>query len=134
MLLQFTTGSVEDRQRYDILIAVLNAGIQPANVLCTYTRFRGDVAESIVERRVKVQPQEEREVLSEAGLKDVHCEVTLKVDSPSLIVTIKGESYYPLHCQTFLVDDIEGATGDDGATPPRKLALFWGYASKGDPF
>ena len=34
-----------------------------------------------------------------------------KVDSPSLIVTIIGETHYPLHCQTLFVDDIESGAG-----------------------
>lgn len=133
MLLQFTTGSVEDRQKFDIHITVLNAGIQPANVLCIFTRFGGRWSEHVVERRAKVSPQTEIDLLSETGLKNVHCEVVLKVDSPSLIITLKGETHYPLHCQTYLVDDI-GATDEESSPVPRTMALFWGYTSKGDPF
>lgn len=132
MLLQFTTGSVEDRQKFDIRISVLNAGIQPANVLCIFTRFGGHWSEHVLERRAKVPPQTEIDLLAETGLKNVHCEVVLKVDSPSLIITIKGETHYPLHCQTYLVDDIDAQ--DDAAPVPRTMALFWGYTSKGEPF
>lgn len=133
MLLQFTTGSVEDRQQYDIRVSILNAGIQPANVLCIFARRAEASGASRIERRVKVMPQQEVSVLHETDLKGVHCEVVLKVDSPSLIVTIKGESHYPLHCETFLVDDIEAEEGAEGSSS-QSMALFWGYASKGPPF
>lgn len=135
MLLQFTTGSVEDRQHYDIRVSILNAGIQPANVLCIFARRSEASGASRIERRVKVMPQQEVSILHETDLKGVHCEVVLKVDSPSLIVTIKGESHYPLHCETFLVDDIEAEEEGEGeGGSAQSMALFWGYASKGPPF
>ena len=133
MLLQFTTGSVEERHRYDIWVSVLNAGVQPANVLCRFVRYPEDASETVVERRVKIPPQQSADILYASDLKDVHCEVTLKVDSASLIVTIKGETHYPLHLETFLVDDIDAGT-ENSASLPQTMALFWGYASKGAPF
>lgn len=133
MIFQFTTGSVQDRQQYGVHISILNAGIQPANVLCVFRKFQGRQLTGVIERQVKVQPREETEILSETGLKDVHCEILLKVDSPSLIVTIIGEARYPLHCQTLFVDDIEADEAKD-ASPSRSMSLLWGYTIKGDPF
>ena len=133
MIFQFTTGSVEDRQQYGVHVSVLNAGIQPANVKCIFKKYRGGRLTGVLERQVKVQPQDETEVLSELGLKDVHGEILLKVDSPSLIVTVVGEARHPLHCQTLFVDDIESSS--DGPSPAsRSMSLFWGYTIKGDPF
>ena len=133
MIFQFTTGSVKDRQQYGVHVSVLNAGIQPANVAYIFKKYRGSWLTGIVERQAKVLPREETEILDEVGLKDVHCEILLKVDSPSLIVTIIGETRYPLHCQTLFVDDIE-ADGGGSSTDSRSFSLLWGYASKGDPF
>lgn len=133
MILQFTTGSVEDRQRYGINVSVLNAGIQAANVAYAFRKFLGDQFLEVAEHRTKVASQEETVILDEAGLKDVQCEILLKVDSPSLIVTIVGEARYPVHLQTLLVDDIE-AEPDGEVSPSRSIALLWGYTSKGDPF
>ena len=133
MILQFTTGSVEDRQRYGINISVLNAGIQAANVAYSLKKFLGDQLVEVAEQHAKVAPQEESVILDEVGLKDVHCEVVLKVDSPSLIITVVGEARYPVHLQTHFVDDID-AESDGHAPPSRSITLLWGYTSKGDPF
>ncbi len=133
MILQFTTGSVEDRQRYGINISVLNAGIQAANVAYVLKKFLGDQLVEVTEDQAKIAPQEESVILDEVGLKDVQCEVVLKVDSPSLIVTIVGEARYPVHLQTHFVDDIDEA-GDGQGPPPRSITMLWGYTSKGDPF
>ncbi len=133
MIFQFTTGSVEDRQRFGVHVSVMNAGIQPANVAYVFKKYQGDWLAGVVERRAKVMPREDAELLSEVGLKDVHCEIVLKVDSPSLIVTVVGETRYPLHCQTLFVDDID--SDEAGASPTsRSVSLLWGYTSKGDPF
>lgn len=133
MIFQFTTGSVEDRQQYGVHLSVLNAGIQPANVACIFKKYRGSWLTGVLERQVKVPPREEAEILNELGLNDVHCEILLKVDSPSLIVTVVGEARYPLHCQTLFVDDI---TSDGASNQPasRSMSLLWGYTIKGDPF
>lgn len=133
MIFQFTTGSVEDRQQYGVHLSVLNAGIQPANVACIFKKYRGSWLTGIFERQIKVPPREEAEILNEAGLKDVHCEILLKVDSPSLIVTVVGEARYPLHCQTLFVDDIT-ADVENGDSPSRSMSLLWGYTVKGEPF
>lgn len=133
MIFQFTTGSVNDRQQNGVYVSVLNAGIQPANVACILKMYRGSWLTGIVERQAKVMPREESEILDEVGLKDVHCEILLKVDSPSLIVTIVGETRHPLHCQTLFVDDIE-ADRNGSSSDSRSFSLLWGYTSKGDPF
>lgn len=133
MILQFTTGSVEDRRQFGINLSVLNAGIQPANIACIFKKFKADQLIEVTNELIKVMPQKEETVLAETGLKDVHCELILKVDSPSLIVTIVGEARYPLHCQTIFVEDVEA---DLDQCPPlsRSITLLWGYTSKGDPF
>lgn len=133
MILQFTTGSVEDRQRYGVNISVLNAGIQAANVAYVLKKFLGDQLVEVLQEQAKVSPQEESVILDEVGLKDVQCEIALKVDSPSLIITIVGEARYPVHLQTHFVDDIDAESSDESA-PPRSITLLWGYTSKGDPF
>jgi len=133
VILQFTTGSIEDRQLNGISVSVLNAGIQPANVSYVLRKFLGDQLVEVLEKQAKVSPQEESVILDEVGLKDVQCEVVLKVDSPSLIITVVGETRHPLHIQTHVVEDIEADESDE-SSPPRSITLLSGYTNKGDPF
>lgn len=133
MIFQFTTGSVEDRQHHGVHISVFNAGIQPANVAYVFKKNRAQWLLGMVKKKVKVMPQEEAEILSEDGLSHVHCEIVLKVDSPSLIITVVGETRHPLHCQTIFVDDIDADENEELPTS-RSVSLLWGYTSKGEPF
>jgi len=103
------------------------------NVAYILRKFLGDQLVEVLENRAKVAPQEESVILDEVGLKDVQCEVVLKVDSPSLIVTVVGEARHPLHLQTHVVDDID-VESDGQLPPPRSITVLSGYTSKGDPF
>lgn len=131
-MFQFTTGSVEDRQRHAVHVTVKNAGIQAANVRHLFRKLHRDRLESVIERTDKIPPGREAVILDVDGLNDVHCELILTVDSPTLIVTVIGETRYPLHCRANLVDEISAPY--DRSAPSRSLTLLWSYTSKGDPF
>jgi len=133
MLLQFTTGSVERRHAYGLRVSVLNTRLRPAQIAIVFRCFGDDWHGDIFEDRITVQPNRSVIVLDKSGLDDAHCELLLKVDSPSLVVTIVGETRYPLHCQTLCVDDIDTPV-DDLDLESKSHSLLWGYAAKGDPF
>lgn len=137
MLLQFTTGSTDDRQHFGIQIFVLNAGIQPGNVLYRYVRYSGEageaISETIIESRAKIPPQEERSILSNTAEKEARHEVILMVDSPTLIITVKAETHHPLFLKVYFVSDITLSV-EESLLSPYSLALFCGYLSKGEPF
>src|SRR5690606_40334719 len=74
MILQFTTGSIDDRLHYGVTVSILNAGIQPGNVLYRYVRYSEDSSETIIESRTKIPPQEERSVISDTAERDARSE------------------------------------------------------------
>ena|GEM_PF-2740966 len=133
MILQFTTGSIDDRQHYGIQVSVLNAGIQPGNVLYRYVRYSGDASETIIESRAKVPPQEESQILSDSAEREARYEVILMVDSPTLIITVQAETYYPLFLKVYFVSDVTMSV-EESLLNPCSLALFCGYVAKGEPF
>ena len=133
MIVQFTTGSVEDRLRSEIQVSILNAGIQPANVVCTLRQLEQEGPINIIEQPAKVDPQEVLILVDHEVMKDAYCELVLFVDSPSLMVTIWAETHEPVHYQIVYVDDIEAVLEGDDENDSAAV-IFWGYASKGEPF
>lgn len=133
MILQFTTGSIDDRLHYGVTVSVLNAGIQPGNVLYRYVRYSEDSSETIIESRTKIPPQEERSVISDTAERDARYEVLLMVDSPTLIITVQAETYHPLFLKAYFVSDVTVSV-EESLLNPLSVALFCGYVAKGEPF
>lgn len=130
MLFQFSTGSVEDRQTEDVRVGVRNAGVQAANILCTFVKKGVDQIEEIVTQRVKVAPQVDEDIFYQADLANFRCKLFLDVDSPSLIVTVKSETRLPLYLRVSLVDTFPPSP----LVEERHAPLFTACASKGAPF
>lgn len=131
MLLQFSTGSVDDYQKSDVHVSVLNAGIQPANIAVSLVKDRPKESKVIVSHQFKVAPQTEKDIFSEAGLTDGLCRLVIDVDSPSLIFTMKVETAEPI---PFCVNLIDTWSSKNSSTHRSTIPLLRGFASRGVPF
>lgn len=129
MLIQFSTGSIEDREASMVAVDVHNAGIQASNVVCTLTANVGS-RRDVLSKRLKVAPRSELSVLRAQleGTEDP--ELVIEVDSPSLIISVKAETRRPLNLKVVTLTD--GRDACDGAAVG--TTLFSGTLYRGDPF
>lgn len=130
MLMQFSTGSIEDRETEEIGIDVHNAGIQASNITCTLIMNLGD-RKDVITKKVKVGPRSEMVVMRAEPRGTESPELILEVDSPSLIIMLKVETRFPLRFKVVATIDRPEPQGGDS---PTEVTLLSGIINRGDPF
>lgn len=133
MLLQFSTGSVADSKSRLVQLSARNAGVQPSNVWAALSRKGSDEPSDMIKHIVKIPPQEEVLVFSESLFDDEPREVAIRVDSPSLILSLQVETGVPLGFSVEL-EDTWSWNQSHPNSPTSYIPLMWGYLTKGVPF